>query len=143
MRRLFAIAAVCAAITGCGGSEAAPTAQHLDPRSDTVVAIDLDYDGENWQQIKRLYARVIQEGALEAGQFTPPTLDGALGALASTSGLSFADDLRPLLGGRLHIGVRTEPAPPLSASARDVLERLDEDATRDAEAGPQLLRLRR
>ena len=64
MRRLFVIAAVCAAITGCGGAEDAPTAQQLDPRSDTVIAIDLDYDGENWQQIKRLYARAVQEGGL-------------------------------------------------------------------------------
>jgi hypothetical protein len=68
---------------------------------------------------------------------TPPTLDGALGVLASSAGLSFPDDIRPLLGGTLQMGVRVEPAPPLSAKARDVLERLDTSATRFGARGPR------
>ena len=135
MGRLVAIAAVCAAIAGCGGAEEAAPARHLDPRSDTVVALDLDYDSGNWQQVKRLYARAVQEGGLDFGEFTPPTLDGALGRAGDGDRPVFADDIRPLLGGTLQIGVRTEPAPPLSAGARDVLERLDEGATRDAQDG--------
>jgi hypothetical protein len=128
---IVAAAAACVASTACGSSEdGAESARHLDPRSDAVVAVDLDYESANWQQVKRLYARAVQEGGLDEGEFTPPTLDGALGALATSAGLSFPDDVRPLLGGTLQIGVRTEPAPPLSASARDVLERLDPDATR-------------
>jgi hypothetical protein len=59
----------------------------------------------------------------------PPTLDGALGAAASYAGLSFSEDVKPLLGGTLYAGVRVEPAEPLSPEARDMLERLDEDAT--------------
>ena len=122
---------VAVAIAGCGDAGGgAESARYLDPRSDAVIAVDVDYDGANWQQVKRLYARAIQDGGVSAGEFTPPTLDGALGLLASSSGLSFPDDIRPLLGGELQIGVRTEPAAPLPADARDVLERLDPDATR-------------
>jgi hypothetical protein len=129
-------AVACAASAGCGeGESGAESARYLDPRSEAVVAVDLDYGGDNWQQIKRLYARAIQEGDVEAGGFTPPTLDGALGALASSAGLSFADDIRPLLGGTAYVGVRVEPAPPPSAAARDVLERLDTRATRWDDAG--------
>ncbi|MDA0164064.1 hypothetical protein OM076_27575 [Solirubrobacter ginsenosidimutans] len=133
MRRLVAIiaaVAICVASAGCGSSDGAETARHLDPRSDAVVAIDLDYASANWKQVKRLYARAVREGGLDAGEFTPPTLNGALEALTSSTGLSFADDILPLLGGTLQLGVRTEPAPPLSASARDVLERFDSNATR-------------
>ena len=63
------------------------------------------------------------------GGFVPPTLEGALGAASSSAGLSFADDVKPLLGGTLHAGVRVEPAEPLSPQSRDILERLDDDAT--------------
>jgi hypothetical protein len=127
---------VVLALAGCGGSDdggsGAESARHLDPRSDAVFALDVDYDGSNWEQIKRLYARVVESGALsegEGGEFVPPTLDGALGAAASYVGLSFAEDVKPLLGGTLYAGVRVEPAEPLSPETRDMLERLDEDAT--------------
>jgi hypothetical protein len=122
------------ALAGCGGSddgdgEGAASARHLDPRSDAVVAVDLDYDGPNWEQVKRLYARAVESDAFDDAGFVPPTLDGALGAAASYAGLSFAEDIRPLLGGTAYVGVRVEPAEPLSPAARDLLERLDEDAT--------------
>ncbi|WP_028067638.1 hypothetical protein [Solirubrobacter soli] len=134
MGRVLAIAvAVAILVWGCGGD--ADPASHLDPGSDAIVAIDLDYGSSNWQQVKRLYARAVQEGGIDEGEFTPPTLDGALGVLASTTGLSFAEDIRPLLGGRLLIGVSVEPAPPPSANAKHVLELLDEDATRYGKGG--------
>ena len=146
VRRVAAIVvAVVACVLGaCGGTEeGAQSSRHLDPRSDAVVAIDLDYDSDNWEQVKRLYARAVQEGGLDAGEFTPPTLDEALNLVTESAGLSFDDDVRPLLGGTLQIGVRTEPAPPLSPSARDVLEQLDQGATRDGQGGLAVLRLRR
>jgi hypothetical protein len=134
-----ALAVLCLAAAGCGeDGSGAESARHLDPRSDAVVAVDLDYGGANWQQVKRLYARAVQEpGIDDGGPAAPPTLDGAIGLLGSWTGLSFPDDIRPLLGGTLHVGVRTEPAPPLSASARDVLERYDPDATRWDEPAPR------
>lgn len=126
------------AVAGCGAQEGGgEAARHLDPRSDAVFAVDLDYDGANWEQIKRLYARVIESGALEGQGFVPPTLDGALGAAAASAGLSFPDDVKPLLGGTLYAGLHVEPAEPLSPHARDVLERLDDDATRFRRSGPR------
>ncbi len=138
MRRLAAIAVAACVASACGGTEqSAQSSRHLDPRSDAVVAIDLDYDSDNWEQVKRLYARAVEEGVVDAGEFTPPTLDEALELATKSAGLSFDDDIKPLLGGTLQIGVRTEPAPPLSPSARDVLEQLDQGATRDGQGGPQ------
>jgi hypothetical protein len=128
---------VALACAGCGdsGDGGGDAARHLDARSDAVIALDLDYDGDNWGRLKRLYARAIDSGAVEDDAFTPPTLDGALAAAASFGGLSFEDDVRPLLGGTLYAGVRVEPAEPLSAEARDLLERLDDDATRVGDDG--------
>jgi hypothetical protein len=127
-----ALAVLCLGLGACGDAETgSESARYLDPRSDAVVVVDLDPDGANWQQIERLYARAIQvEGIDDGGELTPPTLEGALNLLASSAGLSYADDIRPLLGGTLQIGVRAEPAEPLSPAARDVLERIDPDATR-------------
>ena len=132
MRRVAAIVAAAgacdAAVRRHGGRRAA--GRHLDPRSDAVVAVDRDYDSDNWQQVKQLYARAVKAGGLDFGEITPPTLDEALELVTESAGLSFEDDIRPLLGGTLQIGVRTEPAPPLSPSSRDVLEQLDQNATR-------------
>src|SRR3954466_4684337 len=130
MRRIVGVVLVCLAAAGCGGDgdskkAAAAAARQLDPGSEAVVAIDADYGDANWQQVKRLYARAVQQGGLDFGEITPPTLDGALSALASSSGLSFADDVRPALKGTLLIGVNIEPAPPLLAESRRILERVD------------------
>lgn len=130
VRRLLVLLA-CLAVAGCGAQEPGDeAARHLDPDSDAVVAIDLDVEGANWQQLERLYARVIEAGRWEDGQFTPPTLDGALGTAAGFVGLSYADDVRPLLGGTLYVGAEVEPAEPLPPEARAILEQVDLDATR-------------
>ena len=137
---LVAVTATCVVGAACGSSEpSSESALHLDPRSDAVVAVDLNYDSGNWQQLKRLYAKAVQDGSFSSEDFeVPPTLDGALAMAATWTGLSFADDIKPLLGGTLQIGFHTEPAPPLSASARDLLEQVDESATRwEDEDGPQ------
>jgi hypothetical protein len=130
MRRIAGVLLVCLAAAGCGGDgdsrkAAAAAARQLDPGSDVVLAIDADYGDANWQQVKRLYARAVQRDGVDFGDVTPPTLDGALNALASSAGLSFAEDVRPLLKGTLLIGVNIEPAPPLSAETRRILERVD------------------
>jgi hypothetical protein len=130
MRRIAGVLLVCLAVAGCGGDgdskqAAAAAARQLDPGSEVVAAVDADYGDANWQQVKRLYARAVQQGGVNFGDITPPTLDGALSALASSAGLSFADDVRPVLKGTLLIGVNIEPAPPLSAESRRILERVD------------------
>jgi hypothetical protein len=107
----------CLLVAACGAGEPAgdEAARHLDPRSDAVVAIDLDYDGGNWQQIKRLYERSVAASGSEDRGF-PDTFDALLEELAGEAGLSFDGDVRPLLGGTLNIGVRVEPAPASDAS---------------------------
>jgi hypothetical protein len=129
--RCLLVLLACLVVAACGAGEPAgnDAARHLDPRSDAVVAIDLDYDGGNWQQLKQLYSRAVDSGLWEGERFSPPTLDGALGAAAGYVGVSFADDIRPLLGGTLYVGVAIEPAAPLSPAAQDVLEQVDLDAT--------------
>jgi hypothetical protein len=121
------------ALVGCGGSDdgggGAESARHLDPRSDAVVALDLDYEGANWEQMRRLYQRVAESGELGEEAALAPSLDAVLGLWAADVGLSFRDDVEPLLDGTLYAGIRVEPAEPLPPTARDVLERLDEDAT--------------
>ena len=78
----------------------AAAARQLDPGSELVAAIDADYGDANWQQVKRLYAAPVQPRRLDFGDITPATLDGALNVAASSAGLSFDDDVRPLLGAR-------------------------------------------
>jgi hypothetical protein len=116
MRRAFLVMAVVVGLlTGCGGEGGEPDlgGRYLDPRADLVAAISLDYDGEDWAQVKRLYARAVRSPQVrrQIGDSVPipHTLDGALNVVAGFEGLSFTDDVRPLLGGRLLIGTRTTP----------------------------------
>lgn len=117
---------------GCGGdgAGAAPGAQYLDPRSDAVLAVSLDYDGEDWTAIKQLYARVARLPAVRerVGSPVPPTLDGGLNLLAQFAGLSFTDDIRPLLGGTAIVALRTTPKPTVPPESVALLESLDEQS---------------
>src|SRR5262245_38747813 len=143
MRRIAGVVLVCLAAAGCGGDgdskkAATAAARQLDPGSEAVVAVDADYGDANWQQVKRLYARAVQQGGVDFGEITPPTLDGALNALASSAGLSFAEDVRPVLKGTLLIGVNIERAKPLSAESRRILERIDETRTHYTRSGREI-----
>jgi hypothetical protein len=135
VRRLLVLLA-CLLVAACGADEPADEAtRHLDPGSDAVVSIDLDSDGGNWQQVKRLYARAVAAGLWDDGEPAPPTLDGLLDSVTRSAGLSFADDVRPLFGGTLHVGITVEPAEPLSEAARDILEQVDLDRMRFTDDG--------
>jgi hypothetical protein len=130
---------------GCDGSsdqDDLSAARYLNPDAQLVAAIDLDYGDDQWQQIKRLYARAAGKGLAREvfGSPLPATLDGGLETLArSFVGLSFDRDLRPLLDGKALIALHVTPAPPLSEEARDVLERVDLDETRfDERLGRQV-----
>lgn len=127
------VAAVGLGGAGCGGGDggrsAPPGAQYLDPRSDASLAVSLDYDGEDWTAIKRLYARVARLPAVRESVGTvPPTLDGGLNLLAQFAGLSFTDDIRPLLGGTAIVASRTTPKPTVPAASVALLESLDEQS---------------
>jgi len=140
MRLTRALAAVLSAaavmLVGCGSDakdRAQASARFLDEGSDAVVSVSLDYEGSDWTAVKRIYARAAGSGAfgrLAEGVAVPPTLDGAFNALAQFAGLSFQDDVKPLLGGTLLVGVSVTPAPPLPPDVRDILERFDESRTK-------------
>lgn len=141
--RLLAGLAAAAAGRGADDGEGAgaQAARFLPADAQQVFTISLDYDGEDWEAIKRLYARVARTGAIRdffgSGMPVPPTLDGALDLVAGAAGLSFRDDIHPLLGGDLLIATSVEPAPPLPEDARRLLERLDESATEWREDEPR------
>ncbi|MEJ7891530.1 MAG: hypothetical protein WKF94_02685 [Solirubrobacteraceae bacterium] len=108
--------ALVLAFVGCGEDErgASGAGEHargfLDPDTQTVITVDLDYDGEQWDALAALYER-LAPGIL-AGEMMDElaTLDGALRSLAREGDLDFDADIRPVLDGTLVIGLR--PAPP-------------------------------
>ncbi|WP_354702419.1 hypothetical protein DSM112329_02777 [Paraconexibacter sp. AEG42_29] len=139
-RRTAGIVAAAVALglgTGCGeeGDDggrspdaAAFAARYLPAGTDAAATLDLDYDGPQWQALKTLYARVAKTGALPGVlgiAASPPTLDGALDIAARFVGLSFTDDIEPLLGGHLVGGAAVTPAPALPPDQQRIVERVD------------------
>ncbi|MCA1697586.1 MAG: hypothetical protein LC790_01240 [Actinobacteria bacterium] len=108
--------------------------RYLDPQSSLVAAVDLDYEGENWEQVRPLVSRLLQayreRAAPDEGLRIAPNLDGALEQLASFGGVSFKDDVRPVLDGRLVVGLSVPPRRPLPAGLAEV-ERLMRGAVLD------------
>lgn len=111
---------------------------YLDPQSSLVAAIDLDYEGDNWKRLRPLASRLLQEfreaAGPEEGLEVSPNLDGALEQLASFGGVSFKDDVRPVLDGRLVVGVSVPPRRPLPSDLAEV-ERLLPGAVFDPARG--------
>ena len=97
--------------------------------------MDLDYDGGNWKQIKTLYERAAATDTGEGEEPVPRTLDDLLNVMSGYAGLSFAEDIRPLLGGTMYVGAAVDPAEPLSAETRDILEQVDLNRVRFTEDG--------
>lgn len=133
---LVLVAGVIAAVALIGGDEdeggqdiaAAVEGQlsYVDPGSSLVAAVDMRFEGENWGYVRALASRVLREYRsgvdLEQRGEIPPNLSGALEALSRFAGLSFEDDVKPLLDGHLVIGVVFPPREPLPPR----LERLGE-----------------
>ena len=83
MNRVIALVAVIAPVWSArraGARSQAESALHLDPRSDDVVVVDLNYESGNWKQMKRLYAMRSKGGSFErrAGFEAPRRRDWAL-----------------------------------------------------------------
>lgn len=121
VRRLLALVLVAACVPAAcgsddGGGESGTVAQaveeqlaYLDPESALVVAADMRYEGENWDSLRGIADRVLDEARdvaePEDRGNVPQDADAALTELAKGWNLSFEDDLRPILDGRLVVGI--------------------------------------
>jgi hypothetical protein len=96
---------------------------YLEPESSLALALDLRYEGENWERLRPLVSRVLSElrGVVrpEERLEVPPNADAALAQLATFAGLDFEDDLRPLLDGHLVAGITVEPQAELGSELPD------------------------
>jgi hypothetical protein len=152
VRRLGAALLLSAVlVAGCGGDGAGAGSGGLKALSyfprDTalVVVVSTDVEGDQFENLDRLVRRLDEDGA-----------EGFLRGLADDLGLSYEDDLKPLLGHELAAGLldgarfRDEPFDDLIVAfrvadedkLRELLER-DQRAERVGEAeGADLYRLR-
>lgn len=130
-RRLFA--ALCGLTlllaAGCGGdgdgaengSEVASRVErqltYVDPQSSAVFAIDMRYEERNWKHLRDIASRGLRAyrdaADPEVRREVPPNLSGALNLAASFAGLSFEEDVKPLLDGYLVVGLTQRPVEPL------------------------------
>jgi hypothetical protein len=86
---------------------------YLEPESALVVAVDLHYEGENWESLRAVADRLLDEtrGVVEPedGDDFPVDAESALAELAKGWNLSFEEDVRPLMAGHLVIGLSLGP----------------------------------
>ena len=134
-RHLLALALIPAlALAGCGGGDGEggdgprvaasveDQLRYLDPGSSAVFAIDLRYEGRNWKHLRTVASRALRAfrdatPAEDRAGF-PVNLTGALNMVAGYAGLSFDEDVKPLLDGYLVIGITQRPVPPLPADVQ-------------------------
>jgi hypothetical protein len=101
---------------------------YLDPDSSLVLAIDMRYENRNWEHLRELISKGLREyGALADEEEFPVPLNvtGALNQLASFAGLSFDQDVKPLLDGYVVLGVTVPPRRPLPPEIARIEEQLD------------------
>jgi hypothetical protein len=140
VRRLLALVVLAAALlAACGsdegdgesGSVASSVEEQLGyihPESALVVAMDLRYEEENWDSLRAIADRVLEETRAVVGTESevPADADAALGELAKGWGLSFEDDLRPVLDGRLLVGLEFGAGPGSLEERMTVVYRTEE-----------------
>jgi hypothetical protein len=117
--RLLGLLVLLSALFSVGCGEDSPDSQpvaesvseqlgYLEPQSSLVAAVDLRFAEENWEHVQTLVSRGLREYRNvdpDAGLEVPPNLDGALNQAAGFAGLSFEDDVEPLLDGYLVVGL--------------------------------------
>jgi hypothetical protein len=114
-----ALLAACGSDDGDGGSGSVSEAvdeqlAYLDPESALVAAVDLRYEEENWGNLRDIGDRLLDETRAEVAQEqreeVPPDVEKLLDELTrSFAGLSFEDEVRPVLDGHLVVGLGLEP----------------------------------
>jgi hypothetical protein len=122
VRRLLALVLVAACVPAAcgsddGGGESGTVAEaveeqlgYLDPESALVVALDLRYEEENWESLRGIADRVIEEyGAVVEPENRGDVPADSQALLAETArdfaGLDFEGDVRPLLDGHLVVSL--------------------------------------
>jgi hypothetical protein len=153
VRRLLALGLVAAfVLAACGsdetdgdsGSVTESVEEHLaylEPESAAVVVVDMRYEEENWQSLLRIADRLLDEArsAAEPGDRgdVPADAEEALGEFTRFWRQDFEEDVKPLLDGRLAIGLalrsRTEPGPSDVPDVRElIVYRTDRGNLREA-----------
>jgi hypothetical protein len=111
------------ALAACGSEESSDSGTvaqavagqlaYLEPESALVVAVDLRYEEENWERLRAVGDRLIDEAreVAEPGELGPLPRDSeaALKQYVGLSGADFEEDVRPRLDGHLVIGLAPEP----------------------------------
>jgi hypothetical protein len=108
---------------------------YLDPDSALVVALDLRYEEENWESLRRVADRVLEETrgvvAPESRDAVPEDAEAAVAEFIVPSNVDFEDDVRPHLTGHLVIGMVLEPDPGDPEENTTLVYRTDRDDLRD------------
>jgi uncharacterized protein DUF3352 len=108
--RAFLLAALMLAATGCGGvktgggGSAGDALAYLAADSATVIFVSTDVDGDQWEELDR---RVIRQFEAEEGR--PKSLDEYASEAAKSAGVDWEDDVKPLLGNDIAIGIEGDP----------------------------------
>lgn len=131
---LVVAGAVVVAVVLTGGEESGADVagavegqlSYLEPDSSLVTTVDMRFEEENWGHLRTLATRVLREvraeADLEERAQIPANATGGLELAARFAGLSFEDDVRPVLDGYLVAGVTVPPRRPIPPR----LERLGE-----------------
>ena len=91
--------------------------KYVDAKSSAVFAIDMRYEERNWKHLRDIASRGLRayRDAADPDERAqvPPNVTGALNMAVGFAGLSFDEDVKPLLDGYLVVGVTQPPVPPL------------------------------
>jgi hypothetical protein len=147
VRRLLALVLVASSVLAAcgsddGGGESGTVAEaveeqlgYVDPESALVVALDMRYEGENWESLRGIADRVLEEtrGVVEPESRgdVPEDAEAGLAEVLGSWNLNFEDDLRPHLTGHLVIGMVLEPDPGDPEEKTVLVYRSDQDDLRE------------
>jgi hypothetical protein len=134
VRRALVIAALVLAATACGGTstggagDAGDALGYLAADSATVILISTDVDGEQWQEFyRRVVSRFEDDGERKS-------LDDYAAELAREARLDWEDELKPLLGNDIAIGIEGDAASLLGGDGETLITAALETRGGDIEA---------
>lgn len=113
LRRAVVVAGLMLVATGCGGVEtggggsAGDALAYLAADSATVIFVSTDVDGDQWEEVdRRIYRPTVAD---DEDSDSPETLDGFAEQSAKHAGLDWKNDVKPLLGNDIAIGIEGDP----------------------------------